>query len=316
MLASRRVLSVLGAFGALAAAATPVVALAHSGDKGRRVHGQDVQGQDNQDNGNGFGRRLHRPATICREVGVSLSGRPIGGPHPGQNPFNATQIKELQADCNTLKAAFATERSEIGNAVMKRQQAIEAAIKKLPEGCPPQRHDRHDHDHLGPIGATGATGASGATGSTGPTGSTGSSGATGPTGTACRQARKEFRAEVEKAHETFKKELANAAAALDTALMEFDKKVEPILQSVRHHHQPMGPTGPSGSTGTTGPGGETGATGTTGSTGKTGFTGSGGFTPPTGGQDSGSWQQQGGSGSFGGQQQGADYGARSGGEGG
>src|SRR5262245_34496297 len=113
MLASRRVLSLLGACGALAAAAMPVVALAHGGAKARRVHGHDSQGQDN---GGGLGRL--NPKRICREVGVSLSGRPIGGHHEfGHTPFDETQVKELQADCNTLAAAFATERSEVGAAL-------------------------------------------------------------------------------------------------------------------------------------------------------------------------------------------------------
>jgi hypothetical protein len=109
-------------------------------------------------------------------------------------------------------------------------------------------------------------------------------------------------------------------ATLDTALIEFDKTVQPILQAVRHHHQPMGPTGASGPSGMSGPSGATGSTGTTGSMGTTGSTGSHGFTPPSREPDSGSWQQgsgswggqpQGGSGSWGGQQSG-DQNGRSG----
>jgi hypothetical protein len=291
-----------------------VVALAHGGNKGRGVHGQDLQGQDNQDNGRGFGR-LKRPERICREVGVSLSGRPTSGLASGRNPFSETQIKELQAACKTLAGAFETEHNAVTAAVTKKQKAIETALAALPENCRPRRHHRHDRrDRFGPTGPTGATGASGATSSTGSTGSTGSSGATGPSSTACKEARKEFRKKVQAAEEEFRGEITKASTALDTALMEFDKTVRPILQSVGHHHQPMGPTGTSGPSGMSGPSGATGSKGTTGSMGTTGSTGSHGFTPPSREPDSGSWRQ-GGSGSWGGQQQVGDYGGRPGGDG-
>jgi hypothetical protein len=278
-----------------------VVALAHGGDKGRGVRGQDAQGQDNQDNGRAFGR-LKRPERICREVGVSLSGRPSSGLHAFRHSaLTEAQTKEIQEACTKLKAAFEAERTAVSAAAMTRRAEIEKAFEAVPEGC--RRHHHHHHHPFGPTGATGASGA---------TGSTGSTGATGPSGEACKAAREAFRAAVEKADEKFRETIKPAFQALEKALMEFDEKVQPILESLRHH--PMGPTG------TSGPSGATGSTGTTGSMGTTGSTGSHGFTPPSREPDSGSWQQgsgswggqpQGGSGSWGGQQSG-DQNGRSG----
>jgi Collagen triple helix repeat (20 copies) len=311
MLASRRVLSLLGACGALAAAATPVVALAHGGDKGRGFHGQDT--------GRGLGQRLSDPEQTCREVGVSLSGRPISGHHEFRHiPFTEAQSKELQEACTTLAAAFATERSAVSKAAMTKQEALQKAVKALPEGCPPRHHRRRRHHrHFGPTGQTGATGPTGTTGTTGPTGATGSSGSTGSTGStgatgpsskACKEARKAFREAVEAADKKFREETSEAGKALRKALMEFDEKVQPLFESPsmhRHYPQPTGPTGTTGSTGSTG------ATGTTGSTGP--------GTAPSHEPSSGSWQQQGGSGAWGGQQSGGDQqggGSHDGGSGG
>jgi hypothetical protein len=292
MLSSRRVLSLLAACGALAAIGTPVVAFAHGGDKGRGVHGQDIRGQDN---GHGFGR-VYRPQRICRKVGVSLSGRPISGLHEfGHGRFSQAQIKELQAACAKLAEAFKTERGAISAPAVKKQEAIEKAIKALPEGCPPRHRLNHRHRDLGQTDATGAPGATGATGSTGSTGSTGATGATGPSRTACKEARKALREAVEKADKKFREEVGPAVEALERALKEFDEKVRPILQSVRHH--PTGPTGMTGATGSR-------PAGTSGSTGTSGFSRAGGFPRPAEEQGSGSWQQ-GGSGNWGAQQSGA-----------
>jgi hypothetical protein len=272
MLSSRRVLSLLAACGALAAIGTPVVAFAHGGDNGRAVHGRDIQAQDD---GHGFGR-LYSPERICRKVGVSLSGRPIRGLHEfGHSRFSQAQIKELQAACAKLAEAFKTERGAVSAPAMKKQEAIEKAIKALPEGCPPRHRRDQRHRDFAPTGATGPTGS---------TGSTGATGATGPSRTACQEARKAFQEAVEKAGKKFREEVGPAVAALEKALKEFDEKVRPILQSVRHH--PTGATGMSGA-----------PTGTTGSTGKSGFSGAGGFTGPgeqQGASGSGGWGGSGG----------------------
>jgi hypothetical protein len=288
MLSLRRVMILLGV--CCAAVAVPVVALAHGGGGGSRHHARASHA-----------RAASRARQICRQVGVSLSGRSDGALHGGYpNGLTEAQVQALQAACNKLAAAYTTERSADSTALMTRQQAIEAARTQLRSVCPRRRHRRHHRRHHG-IGPTGPTGPTGPIYSipTGPTGPIGSS-------HACKEARKTYEAAVGAADSAYLQATGEAAKTFNAALTEFEATAQTILGSgaLHHRHHRGGPTGPTGASGPTGPiwrhhhwpvgpTGRTGPTGPTGATGPTGPTGPGQWHQPGGGGN-GSWPNNGG----------------------
>jgi hypothetical protein len=278
MLSSRRVLTLLGASGAVAAVAMPVVALAHQSGGG----------------GRGSAHSLSTPKQICRMVGVPLNGNSHSARHANDSAsLTETQVQEMKTACAKLAAAYAVERSAEKAAFTANQQALEPELAQLNSACP-RRHDHGHHGHggTGSTGSTGATGDTGATGSTGATtssdsGSSGSTGATGPT-TACQVARTAFEAKVRATRPAYKQAKTEIRTAFETALTEFNATASatlgPDFAHGHHHHHHHERTPPGGSTGSTGATGSTGSTGSTGATGATGSTGSKGpaLPPETG----------------------------------
>src|SRR5271167_1501476 len=151
MVSSHRVLALFGTCCAVAAVATPVVALAHSGRGGDHRSGPKPSG----------------PEQTCKEVGVSLNGHARGGLHAyGLGGLSAEQVKALETACNKLASAYATERSADSAAFKTEQQALETALTQLNKVCPrSHRHHRHHqrglaarHHRSDPTGPTGLTG--------------------------------------------------------------------------------------------------------------------------------------------------------------
>ena len=240
MLSSRRVLTLLIASCAVAAVAMPVVALAHGGGGPQRRFGHPQSG----------------PKQVCRKVGVSLSGSAHSGlPGDGHGSLTEPQVQALQAACDKLAPAYATELSTDGVALSSLHQAIEAALAHLTGVCP--LSGRHGgHHEAGPTGPTGATGATGSTGSTGAMGST-----------ACMEARKASSAAVTAAEQSFRQTTNEARKTFAPALKEFEVTVDATLGSgLRHphHHGRHGGNGSTGASGSTAATGDSGATGVTG----------------------------------------------------
>lgn len=244
MLSSRRVLTLLGACCAVAAVATPVVALAHGGRGGERKASGWLSGAEQ----------------TCGEVGISLNGHSYSGLHnDGLSYLSQAQIQALETACNKLGPAYAAERSADSAASAAWQQALAAALTQLNKVCP-QWHHHHGHHWGGPTGPTGDGGLTGPTGATGPS-------------TACKEARKTYDAAIKAADKAYRQASNTTAKTFDAALTEFETAVEPLLGSDsihHHHHWPTGATGPTGPTGPTGATGPTGGTGPTGATGMTG----------------------------------------------
>jgi hypothetical protein len=299
----RRILIPLAVCCAVGVVAIPVVALAHGGG-GRGGRG-----------GPRSARSASRARQLCREVGVPLDGRTGHAGRGAGYGLSEAQIQALQSACNTLAAAYTTERSVLDTAATTRRQAVEAAHAQLLSVCPvPRRHRRRHHHHRG-FPPTGPTGASGPTGPSGTTGPTGPIYVITPP---CKEARKTYRAAILAADKVFWQASEEAAQTLDAALAAFEATAQSTLGSgswQRHHHgSGSGPTGPTGVTGPiwprrhhhepTGPTGATGPTGVTGPTGPGSWRGQGngqGQGPGAGGpQGSGSpnGQQGGGSGGF------------------
>jgi hypothetical protein len=256
MLSSRRVLTLLGASGAVAAVAMPVVALAHQGGGG----------------GRGSAHSLSAPKQICRMVGVPLNGNSHSARHANSSAsLTEMQVQEMNTACAKLAAAYAVERSAAKAVFTANQQALEPELAQLNSACPRphHHHGHHGHGGTGSTGSTGATGDSGATGSTGASasgdsGSSGSTGATGPT-TACQQARTAFEAKMTATRPAYRHAETEIRTAFETALTEFNATASATLGpdfSYGHHHHERTP-----------PGGSTGSTGSTGATGSTAVTG-------------------------------------------
>ncbi len=247
----RRMLMVPATF-CVAAAAVPVVALAHEG------HGRD------------HGRPPAQAQQLCAAAGVALSRHAHGHVHlfrHGGGHFRGlteAQLAQLKAPCEKLASALVAERTADEAATLALIEAVRAARKSLAAVCPPYHHGFEG----GPTGATGPTGASGPTGPT-------------AVSAACKEARKTYHASVKEARNAYRKAITEANKAFAAASAEFETSVKPVLESAEstppprghrhHHHHGFGPTGPTGPTG--GPTGASGPTGVSGPSGPSGPTG-------------------------------------------
>jgi hypothetical protein len=209
MLSLRRILLLLAACCAVAVTAVPTLASANGGTYGRWFPAS---------------RQAHMRGAkrICRLVGAPLGGS-AGEPRPGllaSGKLTETQVKELQAACNSLAAAFTADRTAVAAAAKTRREAVEAARAKLNGVCPPSSLPWSHHDawwHHEEAATTQEISA------------------------ACEEALKAYRASVQAADESFQKTSSEAAKTFFAALSQFETTVQGILgpaASNSHYPQP------------------------------------------------------------------------------